>query len=395
MTDTNEIVTLSLDETDLEPATVYAKLRSYTPGRASFLFESRQHDAPAGRYSIVGYRVRSGEMMPPAVDAIGAQLDGYARHDARPTFAEAMAHASVGFFSHANANSIHGIRHWEDESISGYFLLGATVVVFDHQERSITVAGRKAGRVAERCVWELRNGPEPAPLAAALAGALPVDLRATLDEEQLAARLTRAKRFLGEPVSELALAHSLHAPMRGADPFDVYRALRAASTAPSLYFIDFGSSPVTPPLQLLGVAAEPMVMRRAHADAGAAANELGAELRACFPGRAVVGSEPADAARIVRRLEDTSREFVGAAVGYLGPGAVSCFVLAERAIAARGGSFELACTVPLGPATDPVAAARAARDAVGLELAAIRAAQDAAPVTDAAAPAEPVEPPSS
>jgi anthranilate synthase component 1 len=378
MADTDDLVTLSLSETDLDPATVYAKLRSYTPGRPSFLLESRQHGSSAGRYSIAGYRVRSGEMMPPGVDAIAAQLESYGRLEAPASFAEAVARSAVGYFGYGSSHAIHQIRHWEDEGVSGYFLTGATVVVFDHHERTVTVAGRKAGRVAERCAWELRHGPEPAPLASSTGASPAEELRPTLAEEQLGARLARAKRFLGDPVHELALAQGFRCSMAGADPFDVYRALRASSSAPGLYFVDFGASPMTAPLHLLGVTGEPQVARRASNDGAVGVAALGSELRACFPHRAVAGTTPLDAARVIRRLEDTSREFLGSMVGYLGPGAQACFALAERVIAARADSFELACAVPLRADTDPVAAAREAPEAVRLELAAIRVAQEMA-----------------
>jgi anthranilate/para-aminobenzoate synthase component I len=379
MTDTHETVTIDLDESELEPVAVYAKLRSYTPGRPSFLLESRDRAAATGRYSIVGYRVCSGEMMPPGVDAIAAQIDSYARLGASASFAEALARSAVGYFSYANTHSIHGIRGWEDETISGHFLTGATVVVFDHLERRISVAGRKKGRVAERCVWELRHGPEPAPFGSPASGTVPLGLRARLDEEQLAARIARAKRFLGGPVQELAVAQTLHAPTSRADAFDVYRALRAASAAPAGYFIDFGGSPMMPPMQLLGLGAEPHVVRRMGGEVDQAADALGGDLRNSFPHRAVVGSSPVDAARMIRRLEDTSRELVGAIVGYVGPAAQSCFALAHRVIVARADHFELGYTVPLGTDTDPAAAARSAHELVGPELAAIRMAQDAAP----------------
>jgi anthranilate/para-aminobenzoate synthase component I len=207
---------------------------------------------------------------------------------------------------------------------------------------------------------------------------MPLGLRARLDEEQLAARIARARRFLGDALQELALAQTLQAPMGEADAFDVYRALRDAGAGAAGYFIDFGASPMSPPLQLLGVGSEPHVVRRATDEGPSAAELLRAELRSSLPHRAVVGSAPVDAARVIRRLEDTSRELVGAMVGYVGPGAQGCFALAERVIAARSGGFELGYTVPLRADTDPGAAARAAHEAVGPELAAIRAAQDAA-----------------
>jgi len=389
MTDTpEEMVVIDLPDPALDPAVVYAKLRSYTPGRASFLLESRDHAAPAGRYSLVGYRVRSGEMMPPGVDAIAAQVDGLGPAGPSSATVEAFARASMGYFSYGNTHRIHGIRGWEDESVSGYFLNGATVVVFDHHERRVCVVGRKAGRLAERCVWELEHGPEPQPLGAPQPLARPESLRAALDDEQLAARVARAKRYLFAPLETLVLAQGYSTPVGAADPFDAYWALRALSRAPALFFVDFGASPITPPLQLLGAASRPAVVLRASDGPACSGDALQESLRAAFPSEAVVGANRIDAARAVRRLEDTSREHFGALLGYLCPGGAGCFALVERVISARGGLFELSVPVPMRADTDPVAVADATRAAAAAELAAIRAAHDAARAPKPEPPAE-------
>lgn len=361
-----DIVTIELDGLDLDPTTAYARLSSYTPGRGSFLIESLDHEHPAGRYSVVGYRARSGEMLPPGVDCISAQLES-ARGPMPAGLPEAIARAAVGCFSYANAHSIHAIRHWDDEEHSGYFLRGCTVVVFDHAERRTFVAGRRQGRVAERCAWELRNGPSPAPLGPAPE---PVaSLQSALDDDQLAARASRAKRFLFDPLASLRIAQSYRSPVGELGALGMFRVLRARTRARAAYFIDFGSSPVAPQLHVFGTTDAPLVSQRlapGAADGDDAAKDaahaaLDAELRGCFPHPATVGHAPLDAARVLRRLEETSRGMLGGLVGYVGPGPVAHVALAERICTVAGGWCELALSVAVGPDSDVAALGEAAR----------------------------------
>jgi anthranilate/para-aminobenzoate synthase component I len=310
-------------------------------------------------------------MLPPGVDAIGAELDTFRAMAPEAELAPALARAAVGFIAYEATHTIHAIRRWDDELAAGCFLVGSTVVLFDHQAGRVTVAGPKAGRVAERCAWELRNGPRPAPAKVAGPDGVPAQLRSGLGEDQLAGRAARAQRFLLEPVTERRLAQSFSAPIGQADAFEIYRTLREPSQAATGFFVDFGVSPVSERLQLLGTAGPPMVLSRGGEP------ELGAELRACFPHREIVGHSSVDAARVVRRLEETSRELLGAMVGYFTPGGGGCFALAERPVAVRGehAAVQVAVAVRLG--ADVTAADAEARRAVRAELAAIAAVQPA------------------
>ena len=73
-----------IDYPAFEPAEAYARLRSYTPDRPSFLLESFGRDSPEGRHSLVGYRIRRAEDLPPGADAIRAWLESAAGIGAAP-----------------------------------------------------------------------------------------------------------------------------------------------------------------------------------------------------------------------------------------------------------------------------------------------------------------------
>ena len=105
-----ELESRVVDDPGIDPLTVYAKLRTLTPGRASYLLEALDRDHPEGRYSVVGYRVRQGGLMPPGVDAFRGLDDEMRGMDRPATVAEAMARSSVGYLSANSAWMKRGVR---------------------------------------------------------------------------------------------------------------------------------------------------------------------------------------------------------------------------------------------------------------------------------------------
>ena len=66
-------------EAKVTPLEAFARLRTFTPERACFLFQSHDPDSPEGRYSIVGYRIRRREMVSPhqSVVSLLNELEGF------------------------------------------------------------------------------------------------------------------------------------------------------------------------------------------------------------------------------------------------------------------------------------------------------------------------------
>ncbi len=373
----SELSVISVNDLGLDPLTAYARLRSYTPGRASFLFESIESTGEAGRYSILGYRVRSCESIPPGVDGVELQAAHFEALAEPASFAEALALGSAGFFSSSAASLWNRVRLFEDEGPAGVFATGATVVVFDHRESTITVAGPAKGRVAERCVWEMKNGPDPAPLAALLPKAPPPTVHSDLVDEKFQARAARARAFVSE-LDAFSLARTFTTPLAGADAFDAYRALRSMSARGSEsslpaqgYYLDFGESPVQARLEIFG-SGRAFVHQRRHREAGAPMVEV---MRRALPERLSVGAPSLDALRLSRQLEESSRQVWGGSVGFITPGGAASFLLGDEVVTAQHGSCWCTVGVPVSEATDPLAVVEVSLASVAARLHAIRVAQ--------------------
>ncbi len=358
----------SIERAGLDPVRAYARLRSYTPGRGSYLFESLDGQGDSGRYSVIGYRVRSGAMMPPGVDAIAlvaSELSPRAE-----SFASALALGGAGYFSSSIASLWNRVRLHDDEGPSGMFNMGATVVVFDHAEGTVSVAGPQNGRVVDRCVWELEHGADPEDLGSFDASARPRLVGAEPTGEKLAARGIRARAYLGE-VESVTLAQTFTSPAREADPFDCYRALRGQGGQRHGYFIDFGETPTQPRAVVTGTSDVTLYQRR-HEESEP---DLVTAMKAALPRASAIGAPVPDAARLVRQLEEQSRQAWGGAVGFVGAGGVGTLVLADELILMQDGIFWCTAGARLDQATEPAELAAATERGVARRLAAIAYAQ--------------------
>jgi anthranilate/para-aminobenzoate synthase component I len=355
-------------ETPFAPVEAFARLRSYTPERGAYLIESRDPSHPAGRYSLVGYRVRGGESMLPQVDAFAVTAAAETA-EAPESFAAAVALASVGAFSSCVGSLRHRVPLFDDEGPSGLFDAGATVMVFDHHEGSVTVAGPAKGNLVPRLIYELEHAPAVEPVAVAEGD--PSGLSAEPTDDKLMARVRGAQAFLDDDeLPSLILAQSYLASL-GGDPFDAYRALRQLAPGPFGYFVDFGKTPMSPSTQIFGLAEVALHLRTRDAEGAGLASALGGAL----PHSATYGPEPVTALRLVRRLEEQSRQLWGGAVGYLCPGGEAAFLLADRLVTVIEGQAVVTVGAAVDADTDPASVPRAARAAAAPLLAALRSAQ--------------------
>lgn len=359
----------AVSELDVDPLTAFTKLRTYTPGRAAFLLESHAPDTPEGRYSIVGYRVKRCELSPPGHSPLDEL--GKAEQKTEPEdFAQAIAQGVVTFLSYSAFAHKHNIQWCPDDGPSGLYLSSQNILLFDHREGTITAAGRIKGKGVERLLWELEHAPEVAPLGDVDVSATPDALSSVMSEEQLAAKATRGKRFLGEEIDELWLAHIFTSPRGKADPFDVYRALRAQKLGSHTYYADSGESPVAPRLEISGVTDHALFVRRRGDD-----SSIVEGMKDAIPHAQTTGPDGAWAGRLARRLEDSSRQFYGGAVGYSCPGGEAVFMLTERNVLCHSGMFEHAVPVPVKADSETDQLASGARERAQPALGAIHAAQ--------------------
>ncbi len=374
MDETLEIDVKTVDDLELDPLAAYATLRGYTPNAPMFLLESLSHDgqdrAEAGRYSIIGYRIRRSEMTPPGVDAIAVQHKKYSERPPQESFAQALAEACVGYFSSSVASSWHKIQLCKDEGPTSYVVAGSAVAVFDHLEGTITTAGPKAGNMAERCLWEMTHGPELDLLEEVDENGRPSKIGSELNDEQLQARVARAKAYLHE-VDAVMLAHTITAAVGDADVFDTYCALRRIGKAAHGYFIDYGALPGQSHTRICGVSDHTAYLRRRGQDGPDPAEAL----REVLPHTATVGSPARAAAKLIRQVEDSSRQQWGGVVGYMCPGDECGLVLADNLIIAQGEFYWCTTGVTTVAETEPSDAPTLALESAKARLAAIAAAE--------------------
>ena len=324
----------TIDDPGMDPGTVFTKLRSFLPGRGCFLLESRAPDKPEGRYSVVGYRMVRGGMQPPGRDAI-EDLTGAQAEEKRPeTFAEAVANADISVLSSSVASLKQRVQLYEDEGPSAMMMSRAAVIVWDHHEKTVTVAGRVKGNQAERLIWEMGNSPDVEAPRAITKGARPESTKVMLDAAVINKRARRAKSFLGDEVDEVMLANMSHVEQDDSDPLDAYRAWFADSGAAHGYYLDFGESPAAPRIIVFGVTDEVVAVRR-HGDE----TSLDELYHATLPLPRLTGTPPKMALKLARRLEENAHGHWGGAAGFIAPGGAGALVLCDRVVQVQDNAY--------------------------------------------------------
>jgi anthranilate synthase component 1 len=151
---------------------------------------------------------------------------------------------------------MHGVEPWPDEGDAARMMRDATVVVFDSVTQTLTMAGRTKNAL-DRCEWEMSHGPDLPGLRLPDPGAIPEFLDVFIEEAAFAEKARRAAKLVESgDASDVLLARSFRAPMRGADPFDVYRALRVLSPSRYHFFLEFGDTPIAEGLAIAGSSDE-------------------------------------------------------------------------------------------------------------------------------------------
>lgn len=328
MAEEYEVSVRTISHPGFSPAVALARLKSYTPGRACFVLESLAPDTDEGRYSIVGYRVRQGASLPPAADVsreLGT-IEAEAQHD---SFAQALALASVGYIDGQVLTRAKGVRLHEDMTASGVFAVRSAVMVYDHHEDQVHVAGRVIGKAVERLIWELEHGPEIPDIDLDAPAPTP-NVNARIGEKRLKARGGRVQSFLGDELEAAVIGEELVSSVGEADGLDIYRALtgidrKSESPHSHAYYVDFGKGPFSGHIQILGLSRTTLHRRRRGED-----HSGWSSLEAALPREDHFGTPPVDAARVLRDIEDGGRVLWGAAVGYACPGGESAWMLAEK-----------------------------------------------------------------
>jgi anthranilate synthase component I len=141
------------------------------------------------------------------------------------------------------------------------FVITDTLVIFDNLRQTVKVVANavvdapgdaeRAYRAACARVDEIvatLQGPSPAlrPLDPNAARIDDAPLSSNTTRADFLAAVARAKEYiLAGDVFQVVLSQRFEAPRAGADPFDVYRALRVVNPSPYMFQLDFGAAQVT------------------------------------------------------------------------------------------------------------------------------------------------------
>jgi anthranilate synthase component 1 len=261
------------------PLVLLGRLRR--SGQECFLLESVEGGESAARYTFLGcgpvarfeisegrWRVEHGWRVERDVRE---PLRALERLVVRPDFEPdpelpPLSGGAVGFLGYDAVRLFETIpdRHTREGRIpDGLFLLFDAVIAFDHpRQRLLLLTDIEAGRPGEeeraaeaasarldRLEGFLRGGPEAEPRLLPETPAAAGAWKPLLTREEFLGNVARAKEAIAEgEVYQVVLSQRWSAPL-GADPLDVYRALRQLNPSPYLFYLEtreatiFGASP--------------------------------------------------------------------------------------------------------------------------------------------------------
>ncbi len=321
------------------PVSAYAKLRRRPH---SFLLESvvggekwaaysfigagarAVFTARGGRYQIVRYDVDGGG---PPVTHEGALPDGdptrvlasllatFKPGDAAAPGLPRFWGGAVGWLGYDVVRAFERIPSRAPDELAlpeACFVVTDTLVIFDNLRQTVKVVANavvdgpndaeRAYRSACARIDELvraLQGPSPQlrPLDPAAGRANDAPLSSNTTREQYKAAVARAKEYiLAGDVFQVVLSQRFEAPRAGADPFDVYRALRVVNPSPYMFQLDYGDAQVT--------GASPEVLVRVDGEPGQPKRVTVRPIAGTRPR----GKTPADDARLEAELRADPKE---------------------------------------------------------------------------------------
>lgn len=257
--------TKSLVVDGITPVGAYRVLRE-DAGNGSFLLESVISGERWGRYSILGYRAGSQIALRPqaGVEPFGelARLAGRDREPA-PDIASRFVDALVGLIPYDIVHYATKVESWPELEAGdrpiARLLSDATVIVFDNLLQTATIASRDLADL-ERAERDLSRATALTALTLPDPTALPDDVDVNMTDAEYGAVVERAKEYIrAGDAFQIVPARTFSCPAAGADPFDVYRALRVLSPAPYMYLLEFPGSAAGPPVAIAGASPETLV----------------------------------------------------------------------------------------------------------------------------------------
>ena len=138
-------------------------------------------------------------------------------------------------------------------------------MVFDNLTHTATIAAEDPADV-ERAERDLAQVPALPPLSPPDPAAQPSDVEIDASDATYAKSVERAKDYIrAGDIFQVVPARTFSVPVLGADPFDVYRALRVLSPAPYMYFLELPERAGAPAVAIAGASPETLVASKAVA----------------------------------------------------------------------------------------------------------------------------------
>lgn len=271
---------------DLEtPVSVFLKLTQ--ANSVSFLLESVEGGEQIGRYSFLGVQpkgvltvqdgavcvTRNGNTVEralrPGEDALHALAQEFER--VRPVKLEGLPRfvgGAVGYLAYDIVRAIERIPATATDDLGlpdAAFMLADTLVIFDHAKHRLIVLANahhtgdpdaayddalaRIDAIAAQLEQPLLAPVEPAPTPGA-DGAL----RSNLTRERFEAMVRAAKEHIAAGDAFQIVLSQRFSRATSAEPFSIYRALRALNPSPYMFFLRFGDE-----FSLIGASPEMMV----------------------------------------------------------------------------------------------------------------------------------------
>ncbi len=247
------------------PVSAFLKLRGAGP---AFLLESAEQGQRVGRWSFIGYRPRSvvrweladgGD--PYALAAAEVERHRQAPIPGLPPFAG----GAVGFFGYDCVRTVEPLGEPNPDTIGLpdlALMLTDALVAFDHLKHTVTILanayveedGVEAGYERARAlIGEVRERlAGPLPRLEGGVGAEP-EFTPNMPREAFEAMVARIVEYVHAGDAFQVVPSQRWTAAVEADPFSVYRGLRAINPSPYMYFLDFED------FQIVGASPEPLV----------------------------------------------------------------------------------------------------------------------------------------
>src|SRR3954449_12865110 len=245
------------------PVSAFLKLRGSGP---AFLLESAEQGQRVGRWSLIGFKPRSvirwnladgGDPYALAAAEI-AQFRQAPVEEPIP-----FTGGAVGFFGYDCVRAVERLPDINPDPVGlpdMALMLSDVIVAFDHLKHTVTIlanayvdedeAAHERPREAIREVRERLAGPLPR--QAAVARPEP-EFESNMPRETFEAMVARIVEYVHAGDAFQVVPSQRWSAPAGAEPFSIYRGLRAVNPSPYMYFLDFED------FQIVGASPEPLI----------------------------------------------------------------------------------------------------------------------------------------